>query len=63
MINFWNYGLQNAELLKCLKRPASQHLSTVNMLRCPKHCLNKDGSVFVAIFDKYEKKWAREILS
>ena len=35
-----NYGLQKTWLEKCLKGPVSEHPSTINMLKGPKHCLN-----------------------
>ena len=40
VICFWNYRLQIEELLKCPKSYVSEDLWTVNMLKCPKDCLN-----------------------
>ena len=48
-ISFWNYRLQKARLLKCLKSPVSEHLWTVNMLKGPNDCINLHGSVFFYI--------------
>ena len=59
VICFWNYTLQKAELLKCQKSPVSEHLSTVNMLKAPKHSINLHGSIFVWFFDQFERKSAR----
>ena len=30
----------------------SEHLWNVNMLRCPKHCLNNHGSILALFFDQ-----------
>ena len=62
IICFWNYRLQNAGLLKCLKSLVSEHLWTVIMLNGPKDCLNLHGSIFVRYFDHSERKAARKIL-
>ena len=43
-------------LLKCLKRPVSEHLWAVNMLRGSKRCLNEHGRFFVVFFDQSETK-------
>ena len=59
---FWNYRLQKAALLKCLKSPLSEHLWTVHMLKGPKNCLNLHGSIFVIFFDHSERKLAQKIL-
>ena len=56
VICFWNYTLQKAGLLKCLKRSVSEHLWTVNMLKGPKHCLNLHGRIFSHIFWSYRRK-------
>ena len=56
MISYWNYRLQKSELLKSLKKPVSEHLWRVNMLKGPKHCLNLDGSIFLIFCDHPEKK-------
>ena len=45
IISFSNYRLQKFGLLKCLKKPVSQHLWTINMLKCPKDCLNLHDSL------------------
>ena len=50
VISFWNYRLQKAGLVKSLKRPLSEHLWTVNMLKGPKDCLNKHGTIFLIFF-------------
>ena len=47
---FWNWRPQKARLLKCLKRPVSEHLWRVNMLKGPKHWLNFHSSFFVNFF-------------
>ena len=62
MISYWNYSLENAELLKCLKNPVLEHLWTVNMLNGPKHCLNLHGSIFLTFFDHSERKSAPETI-
>ena len=46
VIFFWNYRLQKAVLLKCLKSPLSEHLWAVNMLRGQKQCLNYHGWIY-----------------
>ena len=48
-VNF--YGLEKAELLKCLNIPVSEHFWLVNMLKAPEQCLNQHGSLFVVFFD------------
>ena len=62
MISFWNNRLQKPGLLKCLKSPVSEHLWTVNMLKCPKVYLNFHGTIFVTYFDHSERKSARKVL-
>ena len=52
---FTNYRLQNVCLLKCLKNPVSKHLSTVVMLKCPKDCSFLRGSIFLILFDQFER--------
>ena len=59
---FQNYRLEKAGLLKCLKRPVSEHLCIVNVLKGPKDCLNLQGSIFVIFFDPSERKSAQKIL-
>ena len=49
VISFWKYRLQKAELLRCPKRPLSEHLKTVNILKGRKQC-------FVIFFHYSEKK-------
>ena len=44
------------------KKPLSQHLRAVNMLKCPKNCLNLHCSIFVIFFDHSEMKSAWKIL-
>ena len=61
-ISFWNYRLQKTGLLKCLKSPLWEHLQTVNMLKCPKDCLNLHGSIFVRFFDHSERKSSQKII-
>ena len=46
---FRNYTLQKAQILKCLKSPASEHLWRDNMLKSPKHCRNLHGLNFVRL--------------
>ena len=58
VILFWNYRLENAELLKCLKSLVSEHLWTIKMLKCLKDFLNLQGSIFVIFFDHSERKSA-----
>ena len=62
VICFWNYRLQNAGLLKCIKSPVSDHLRTFTMLECPKDCSNICGTLFVIFFDHSEKKSAGKTL-
>ena len=62
MICFWNYWLEKLGLLKCLKSSVSQHLWTVNSLKCPKDCLNLHGSIFVIFLHQFERKSARKFL-
>ena len=65
---FKNYGLQKIWLDKCLKRPVSEHLSTVNMLKRvnpsivnmlkrPKRYMNLHETSFVIIFHHSERDW------
>ena len=61
-IFLWNHRLQKAELLKCLKRPVSAHLWTVNMLKWAKDCLDLHVSIFVIFFDHPESKSATKNL-
>ena len=49
-IFFWNYRLPRVGLLKWRKSPVSEHVSTVNMLKCPKDRLNLHSSIFSHIF-------------
>ena len=44
------------------KRPVSKHLSTVNMLKGPKNCLDLLGSIFVISSYHPERKSAQKIL-
>ena len=37
--------MQKVGLLKSLKKPVSEHLWAVNMLKAPKHCLNVHGNI------------------
>ena len=62
IICFWNYRLQKAGLLKCLKSLVSEHLWTVNMLKGPKDCLILHGSIFVIFFDNSQGKPGPKIL-
>ena len=62
VICFWDYWLQKAELLKCLKIPVSEHFWVVKMLKAPKQCLNHHGGRFVIYFDDFKTKSARKIL-
>ena len=61
-ISFWNYRLQKAGLIKCLKSPVSEHLSIDNMLKVPKDFLNLHGSIFVIFFNHSEWKSAPKIV-
>ena len=45
-----------------LKKPASERLWTVNILKGLNHWLNLHGSVFVIFFDNSEIKSPRETL-
>ena len=38
------------------KKSFSQQLRSVNMLKCPKDCLNLPGSIFVISCDHFERK-------
>ena len=62
MICFWNYRMEKAGLLKSLKSLVLEHRRTVNILKCPKHCLNLHGSIFVMFLGLSEKNSARKIL-
>ena len=44
------------------KKPLSQHLWAVNMLKCLKHSLNVRGCTFVIFFGHYEMESAGKIL-
>ena len=63
VIWFWNYRLQIAGLLKSLKSPVSEHLWRVNMLKGPKHYLNRHGSFFAIFLDPSKRKSARKSMS
>ena len=63
VISFWNYRLEKAGLLKCLKGPVSEHLWTVNILKGHKDCLHVHGSIFVRFFHHSERKSAWKSLS
>ena len=63
-----NYGLWKTLIEKCLESPVSEHCSTVNTLKDPKHCCNLYGSPFI-IFShqshgntvgKYIQQWYLE---
>ena len=56
-----NYRRQKAWL--CLKRPVSEHLWTVNMLKGPKQYLNLRISSFVIFFDHSQRTSVRKIFS
>ena len=62
MISYRNYRVEKAELLKWTKNLVWEHLSTVKMLKDPKHCLNLHGSIFVIFFDHSERKSAPKTL-
>ena len=38
------------------KKPLSEHLFPVNMLKAPNHCLNLHCSIFIRFFDHSKKK-------
>ena len=59
---FLNYRVEKVGLLKFLKRPVSELLCTVNMLKSQQNCLNLHGSIFVSFFDHSEKKAAQKIM-
>ena len=44
---FRNYGVRNTWLDNCRKSFVPEHRATVNMLKCPKHCLNLHGSTLI----------------
>ena len=56
VISFWNYRLQNMDLITCPKSPLLEHLWRVNMLKGLKNCLNLHGSVFVLLFHQSESE-------
>ena len=62
VICFRNYRLQNARLLQCIKSRVSEHLWSINMWKCPKHCLNLHSSIFVIFFNHSEMKSVPKIL-
>ena len=45
-----------------LKTTASEHSSTVNMLKVPKHLWNLHESTFIIFFHHSEEKWFRQYL-
>ena len=63
MTYFWNYRLEKAGLIKCIKSSLLENLRTVNALIGPKHCLNQHGRGFIIFFDDFERKLVRKILS
>ena len=55
---FENYGLRKTWLENCLKRFASEDLSTSNMNKGFKHYLNLHSSNVNILIDQYELKLA-----
>ena len=47
---FWNYWHQKTWLLKCIKGPASENSSPVNVLTSPKNCWNLHKKLFYPTF-------------
>ena len=62
LIRSWNYRLQKAGLLICLKSRVSEYLWIVNMLKGPKGSLNLNGSIFVIFCAHSETESAWKIL-
>ena len=58
VISWWNWRLQKAGSLKCVKSPVSEHIWTCNILKCPKIFLNLHSSSFVIFFNNSERKSA-----
>ena len=61
-ISFWDYGVEMAGLVTCIKSPLVEHSWAVYMLKGPKDCLNLHGSICVILFVHCEIKSARKIL-
>ena len=59
---FRHYRLRKTRLLKCLKSPVSQHFSTVNLLKSPKHCWKFHHPTFIILFCNSGKNWGRRYL-
>ena len=59
---FRQKGLRKTWLLKCLKSRVSEHPSTVNMLKGPKHCWNLHGSTFIRLFHHSKRNWVGKCL-
>ena len=53
-MSFENYGPRKTWLEKCLKMLASEDLSTSNMIKGLKHCLNLHSNNFNIYIDQYE---------
>ena len=62
MICFWNDRLQKAGLLKSLKSPVLKYLWTVNISKCPKHCLNLHRRIFLGFFYQSQRYSDQKIL-
>ena len=48
--------MEQAGLLKCLKKPVLEHWLAVNMLKRLKDCLNQHGTIFLIFFLTLLKK-------
>ena len=51
---FRNYRPRNRGLDKCLKIPASEYTSRINMVKGHKHCRNLDDGTFTIFIDQSE---------
>ena len=62
VMHFQNYRLRNKWLVKCFKSPVLEQPSTVNMIKCPKHCWNLHGGCFIILFHQSERTSVRKSL-
>ena len=60
---FQNYRLRETWLDKDLKIPVTEHPSTVNTLKGPKHCLNLHDRTFIKFFNYSDRNCVGKYLS
>ena len=58
-----NYRLSKTCLDHCLNSPVSEHNSTVNMLKGPKHLWNLSERTFIMFFHHSERNWFGKVLT